>query len=101
MAIMIEFIIKISSKKTLKATLRKPLFNEYRFATMELQKVPGTIDQLAAGSSLIQHCWVEGDEILKNGDTSKDPEIATAYASLCLDVYNELYSAFGIEIKKK
>jgi hypothetical protein len=98
---MIEFAIKVSKDKELKAVLREPLFNEYRFATIELMKVPGHIDKLACGSSLIQHCWQDGDESLKNGDESKNPEIATAYASLCIDVYQELYIAFDIEVKKK
>lgn len=98
---MFEFEIKITDKKTLKAVLREPLFKEYRFATMELTKTPGYIDKLACGSSIIQHCWEDGDEVLKQGDESKDPEIATAYSSLCIDVYNELYKGFEIEIKKK
>jgi hypothetical protein len=98
---MIEFVVKLGDKKELKATLREPLFNEYRFASIELSKVPGHIDKIAAGSSLVQHCWVEGDETLKNGDESKDSEISRAYVSLCIDVYKELYTGFAVEIKKK
>ena len=98
---MVEFTVKVSEKEELKATLRRPLFSEYRFATMEYGKTAGYPDKLACGSSLVQHCWEDGDEKLKNGDTSKDPDIATAYASLCMDVYHELYIAFDIEVKKK
>ena len=101
MANNIEITVKINAKDTLTATLRKPLFNEYRYATMELQKQPGFLDQISCGSSLVQHCWVEGDQKLKTGDVSQDPEIATAYVSLCMDAYNELYKAFDSEIKKK
>jgi|LWDU01.1.fsa_nt_gi hypothetical protein len=98
---MIEFTINIDDKRTLKAGLRQPLFNDYRYAMMELHKVESFVDTLAAGSSLIQHCWVEGDESLKTGNISEDPVIATAYASLCNQVYTELYIGFAIEVKKK
>lgn len=98
---MVEFTVKINKNKSLKAELREPLFNDYRYATMELQKQPGYLDKLACGSAIVQHCWQGGDEELKNGDESKDNVIATAYSSLCIDVYNELYTAFEIEVKKK
>lgn len=96
-----KFSIKISKEKTLDCELRDPLFRDFRFASMELNSTAGRIDKLAAGSSLIQHCWVTGDDELKNGDESKDPQIAMAYTSLCIDVYNELYKGYEVEVKKK
>lgn len=98
---MYEFTIKINEEKELKAVLNEPLFEQYRFASMELIKMPGYVDKLAAGSSLVQHCWKEGPEELKAGDESKDADIAKAYASLCMDVYNEIFTGFEINVKKK
>lgn len=94
-----EFTVTINNKEC-KAELREPLFNDYRMASMAAN-FNGVYDRLGAGSSLIQHCWVSGDESLKKGDESKDPEIAKAYTALALDVYNEIYTELDIEIKKK
>lgn len=95
------FEIEISKDKVLIAELREPLFREYRFATMELLKTPGYTDQLACGSSLVQHCWVGGDEKLKKGDESEDPEIAKAYTALALEVYLQVYAKVNADVKKK
>jgi hypothetical protein len=89
-----------SSEKEYKVTLRKPLFNEYRMASIMLQTQDGHVDKLGCGSSLVQHCWEKGDEELKKGDETKNPDLATAYASLCIEAYDSLYTGFETDVKK-
>lgn len=79
--------------------LRRPLFIDFRMASQAYNNGDG--DLLAAGSSLVQYCWVKGDEKIKNGDESKDAEIANIYTALCLEAYHSLFKIYKSEIKKK
>lgn len=94
-----EYTITIKGKEY-KATLRDPLFLDYRMASVA-GKAYGVFDHLAAGSSLIQHCWTNGDEALKDGDETKDPELAKAYMSFCATVYTDIFGDTDVEVKKK
>jgi hypothetical protein len=93
------FTIK-TEEKEYTAVLREPLFLDYRMCMMSLNNRDG-LDTLACGSSLVQHCWIEGDEELKKGDETKNPVIAKAYVTLCNKVYNEIASVYHSDVKKK
>jgi hypothetical protein len=95
----ITVIVK-TDKKKYEVILKKPLFKEYRMASMMLQTSDGYIDKLGCGSSLVQHCWLKGDEELRSGDETTNPDIATAYASLCIEAYENLYIGFATDVKK-
>ena len=95
----LKFEISIDGKDY-KAVLRKPLFTDYRMASLSLQSNTGKLDILAAGSSIIQYCWKSGSEELKNGDETDNPEIAKAYMNFCTAVYNKVFNETRAEIKK-
>lgn len=89
-----------TSKRDYIAILRRPLFQEQKMAYMALQSNSGKADILGAGSTYMTTCWVGGDEVLKNGESSKDPVISDAYCTACVDAYHNLGIAYESEVKK-
>lgn len=95
-----EYTIKVNGKEY-KAVLKEPNFTDFRMAQMA-SSFNGQYDSLAAGSSLIQHCWLSGSEELKDGDSEKaSPDVSKAYATLAAEVYNDIFLSLDAEIKKK
>ena len=96
----VTFEIKVGDDKVLTATIREMKFDEYRMAMMALQAQSG-FDKLAAGRFVVKTCWVSGDDELKKGDESNDGMMQKAFATLCLDVFNNMITLCDSDVKKK